>query len=220
MCGFNYVLKDLAHAIHPVIHWLWAVKVHHRDISVGNMMFRRLPCGRVQGVLNDYDLAKVASVPEEDSNRTRTGTKPFMAIDALAPDCAEYVERFDWEAFMWTLFWILCRYVPGTTEQNSTLLRDWLSASAESVKSTKELLLYKWGGKERSKKTRLHRDTVQGFYLNVYDEWLIPLMDALRDAQGEKLDKDVGALLQKQLTYELLWTILLEGARKVIPIEF
>jgi hypothetical protein len=59
--------------------------VHHRDISVANLMYYRLD-GKVYGVLNDYDLSILP-----DQKRTlgteRTGTWPFMAVDMLlAPD--------------------------------------------------------------------------------------------------------------------------------------
>jgi hypothetical protein len=55
--------------------------VHHRDISVANLMYYRLD-GQVRGVLNDYDLSILP-----DKMRTlgteRTGTWPFMALEML-----------------------------------------------------------------------------------------------------------------------------------------
>jgi hypothetical protein len=55
--------------------------VHHRDISVANLMYYRLD-GQVHGVLNDYDLSILP-----DNMRTlgteRTGTWPFMAVEML-----------------------------------------------------------------------------------------------------------------------------------------
>jgi hypothetical protein len=55
--------------------------VHHRDISVANLMYYHHK-GKIYGVLNDYDLSILP-----DKMRTlgteRTGTWPFMAIDML-----------------------------------------------------------------------------------------------------------------------------------------
>jgi hypothetical protein len=60
---------------------LWRSNVHHRDISVANLMYYRLD-GQVHGVLNDYDLSILP-----DKMRTlgteRTGTWPFMALEML-----------------------------------------------------------------------------------------------------------------------------------------
>lgn len=79
----------------PALHWLWNSGIQHRDVSIGNMMFRMLPGRKVQGVLNDFDLAELVLSGHEKSTLTRTETKPFMAIDALNPHCEEYFERFD-----------------------------------------------------------------------------------------------------------------------------
>jgi hypothetical protein len=55
--------------------------VHHRDISVSNLMYYRLD-GKVHGVLNDYDLS---ILPDEMRilGTERTGTWPFMAVEML-----------------------------------------------------------------------------------------------------------------------------------------
>ncbi|TCD60625.1 hypothetical protein EIP91_009756 [Steccherinum ochraceum] len=58
-------------------HWLWIVaKVLHGDLSPGNIMFERLPCGRVVGKLTDFDLAHdrkdiEASLAQEAALRAR-----------------------------------------------------------------------------------------------------------------------------------------------------
>ncbi|KAG2051275.1 hypothetical protein BDR06DRAFT_1022700 [Suillus hirtellus] len=44
---------------------LWEGGVYHRDISPSNLMYYRLSCGRVIGVLNDYDLSPFKMIVPE-----------------------------------------------------------------------------------------------------------------------------------------------------------
>jgi hypothetical protein len=60
--------------------WLYTQPhIFHRDISVNNLMYRKTD-RRIFGVLNDYDLAIFTS-SNTPSPKTRTGTKPFTAVD-------------------------------------------------------------------------------------------------------------------------------------------
>ncbi|KAF8838545.1 hypothetical protein BDN67DRAFT_864940, partial [Paxillus ammoniavirescens] len=60
---------------------LWKAGIHHRDVSAANLMYYSV--GReIVGVLNDYDLASLASRTSPVRNE-RTGTIPFTAIDLL-----------------------------------------------------------------------------------------------------------------------------------------
>ncbi|KAF9230685.1 hypothetical protein BU15DRAFT_56986, partial [Melanogaster broomeanus] len=63
---------------------LWRAGTHNRDVSPANLMYyRRDDTNRtIVGVLNDYDLASLAS-RESPSGNKRTGTILFIAIDLL-----------------------------------------------------------------------------------------------------------------------------------------
>ncbi|KAF9232204.1 hypothetical protein BU15DRAFT_35323, partial [Melanogaster broomeanus] len=84
---------------------LWNAGTHHCDVSPANLMYyRRSDTHRtVVGVLNDYDLASLASQKNPLGNE-RTGTIPFMAID-LAADGQDgkvkHLYRHDMESFIW-----------------------------------------------------------------------------------------------------------------------
>lgn len=56
--------------------------MHHRDISPNNLMYYLTEQGRIVGVLNDFDLAVLAS-SEAQSSKERTGTLPYMANELL-----------------------------------------------------------------------------------------------------------------------------------------
>ncbi|KAG1739397.1 uncharacterized protein EDB91DRAFT_1248752 [Suillus paluster] len=63
---------------------LWKGGVHHRDVSPPNMMFYKTDEGVLMGVLNDFDLASLATTKGRLGNE-RTGTVPFMALELLTP---------------------------------------------------------------------------------------------------------------------------------------
>ena len=56
--------------------------MHHRDISPKNLMYYWTEQGRIVGVLNDFDLAVLASSAAQ-SSKERTGTLPYMADELL-----------------------------------------------------------------------------------------------------------------------------------------
>ncbi|KAG2125388.1 hypothetical protein DEU56DRAFT_573329 [Suillus clintonianus] len=95
---------------------LWKAGVYHRDVSPGNMMWYRDKLGKLMGVLNDYDLSLLASVPGPHGNE-RTGTVPFMALDLFTEEAqrgeVKHLYRHDLESFMWILTWIFLRYRNG-----------------------------------------------------------------------------------------------------------
>jgi hypothetical protein len=70
---------------HPYRHSghgiLWEHGLHHRDISVGNLMYGKIGDHYV-GVLNDFDLA-ILHDDKRDHEHERTGTIPFMAYGLL-----------------------------------------------------------------------------------------------------------------------------------------
>jgi hypothetical protein len=92
---------------------LWKGGIQDGDISVSNLMHRN-----GTGVLNDFDLARLAT-PGHVHPRgfDRTGTTPFLSLDLLTSDAqAGKVERryrHDLESFLWVLMWITACYDNG-----------------------------------------------------------------------------------------------------------
>jgi serine/threonine protein kinase len=92
--------------------WLYMKPgIFHRDISVNNMMYRKKD-GKVFGVLNDYDLAIFKS-NNAPSSKTRTGTKPFMAIDLLGNPDDVHCYRHDLESMFYVIVYVTSRYHEG-----------------------------------------------------------------------------------------------------------
>ncbi|KAI5115343.1 hypothetical protein M0805_004151 [Coniferiporia weirii] len=117
-------------------HFLWIHGIMHRDISIGNLMCRLGKGGRVCGVLNDWDLAKLKDSKDPTSN-SRTGTRPFMARDLLTDKPQEHLERFDWESMLYVLIWIACRYGPGGLVVNEDPLPSWFEHDLEHLEDNK-----------------------------------------------------------------------------------
>lgn len=138
-----------------VCHYiLWKGGVYHRDISPSNLMFYRLPCGHVIGVLNDYDLSSI----QDDCARgnERTGTVPFMSIDLLTlsglDGAVEHMYWHDAESFVWVFVWVCLRYKNGKLRRKRRLPFDeWLKVDAPSCAMLKSHFLLV----ERRKYTRL-----------------------------------------------------------------
>jgi hypothetical protein len=99
----------------------------HGDVSVNNIMVRRRE-GKIFGVLNDYDLARVRGYTGPTS-RQRTGTQPFMAMDLLDSDYkgGRTLPRFDVESLLYVLLWMAC-CGPGMKLPLNCLLRVWRTA--------------------------------------------------------------------------------------------
>ncbi|KAH8814649.1 hypothetical protein DL96DRAFT_1715829 [Flagelloscypha sp. PMI_526] len=90
-------------------HWLYeSVKILHRDLSEGNIMFRRIgDC--VYGVLNDFDLSSDQSTDGSPKSNQRTGTAPFMAIDLLKRDPPpRHLYRHDLESLYYIIICTVC----------------------------------------------------------------------------------------------------------------
>ena len=101
-----------------MIHYLAVSKdgIKHRDISISNLMCRRLEDGKIQGVLNDWDVASTSHT-ESDSDHTnmRTGTMPFMSIDLHQHPPPVHMERFEYESLFYVLYWICLSYSDGNS---------------------------------------------------------------------------------------------------------
>ena len=83
-----------------MIHYLAisADRIIHRDISISNLMCRRLGDGKIQGVLNDWDVASTSRTESgSDHTNMRTGTMPFMSIDLHEDPPPVQIEKFEYE---------------------------------------------------------------------------------------------------------------------------
>ena len=101
---------------YSVIHYLAISKdgIKHRDISISNLMCRRLEDGSVQGVLNDWDVASTSHTESESEHTNmRTGTMPFMSIDLHEDPPPVHIERFEYESLFYVLYWICLSYSDG-----------------------------------------------------------------------------------------------------------
>ena len=114
-----------------MIHYLAVSKdgIKHRDISISNLMCRRLENGKIQGVLNDWDVASTSHT-ESDSEHTnmRTGTMPFMSIDLHEDPPPVHIERFEYESLFYVLYWICLSYSDGKLlpeEKRHSNFADW-----------------------------------------------------------------------------------------------
>ncbi|KAJ7592596.1 hypothetical protein C8J56DRAFT_885744 [Mycena floridula] len=103
---------------------LWQLGVHHRDISVGNLMYN---ASTGKGILNDFDLAVIVDLSEIPAPcpRTTFGTVPFMALELLAAPQSKsqafHLYRHDLESFTWTLLWICTGYSHKTRSRADPL---------------------------------------------------------------------------------------------------
>ena len=101
-------------------------------------MCRRLENGKIQGVLNDWDVASTSHT-ESDSDHTnmRTGTMPFMSIDLHQHPPPVHMERFEYESLFYVLYWICLSYSDGKLlpekERHSTFA-DWPIWNSDNYK--------------------------------------------------------------------------------------
>ncbi|KAG6269237.1 hypothetical protein E4U48_004343 [Claviceps purpurea] len=126
-------------------HWsLYKAGILHRDISINNLMVREE--SGMEGFIIDLDLAiemnranTVTDVAER-SQRTRTGTRAFMAIGILEGETHTFLH--DLESFFWVLFWICIHY--GKSGEGSRRLptyEDWNYVDNETLAGHKRNLL-------------------------------------------------------------------------------
>ena len=186
---------------------MWSKGVHHRDISVGNLMYRRNANGEFFcGVLNDWDLSKLDGKDKE--SLFRTGTRAFLAQDFLKGRKVTHLERNDWESVLYVLVWITTRYDGGSEVKTDELSR-WIDSADGNSLGAKALYL----------NDVTMRPAVKPMFEDLYWHWIAPLsrvfkqeMDALNAAFDTKYGPsqfDISTL-GGNTTYERLWAILKE----------
>ena len=123
-----------------MIHYLAVSKdrIKHRDISISNLMCRRLEDGSVQGVLNDWDVASTSRMESEsDHMNMRTGTMPFVSIDLHQKPPPVHIERFEYESLFYVLYWICLSYSDGKllpVEKRHSTSADWPYWNSDNYK--------------------------------------------------------------------------------------
>lgn len=80
---------------------LCRIQILHRDISIGNVLLTEK---EDDGFLIDLDLAIKIDRGDVSGAPSKTGTKVFMAINALYGSSHTFME--DLESFFWVLFWV------------------------------------------------------------------------------------------------------------------
>ncbi|KAJ3862980.1 protein kinase [Lentinula novae-zelandiae] len=116
--------------------WLYeCVGILHRDLSSGNIMFRRID-GKVYGVLNDFDLSsRVRDMNHGPTSKQRTGTRPFMSFDLLDYRWAGgHLYRHDLESLFYIMLCLACRYeAPGVPAPEPRPYSQWFSGTDREI---------------------------------------------------------------------------------------
>ncbi|KAJ4494915.1 hypothetical protein C8J55DRAFT_395108, partial [Lentinula edodes] len=121
--------KEFAQVFYDVLQihqWLYeCVGILHRDLSSGNIMFRRKN-DKIYGVLNNFDL----SYRGPTSNQ-RTGTRPFMSRDLLCPTwTGGHLYRQYLESLFYIMLCLSCRYKkPGLPTAEPRAYSKWFSGT-------------------------------------------------------------------------------------------
>ena len=201
-----------------MIHYLAVSKdgIKHRDISISNLMCRRLENGKIQGVLNDWDVASTSHT-ESDSEHTnmRTGTMPFMSIDLHQYPPPVHIERFEYESLFYVLYWICLSYSDGKLlpeEKRHSAFKcwpRWNSNDHEGVRSAK-------AGLRDNGKIFENVDKFPAMYRPLVRPWLNLLQYTLRRGYNARHDaRFAGKLaefdndtLGKYVSYESIHKIL------------
>ncbi|KAJ3935851.1 MAG: hypothetical protein NXY57DRAFT_932666 [Lentinula lateritia] len=124
------------------------VGILHRDLSSGNIMYRRKN-GKVHGVLNDFDLSsRVRDLDKGPTSKQRTDTRPFMSIDLLNPVWqGGHLYCHDLESLFYIILCLACRYeAPGVASPDPRPYSEWFSGTdAEVLNSKSNFLLNSLG---------------------------------------------------------------------------
>ncbi|KAF8995950.1 hypothetical protein BDQ17DRAFT_1545012 [Cyathus striatus] len=101
-------------------YWLYAeMKLLHRDISTGNIMYRK-EGNTLHGVLNDFDRAVfLDDVNSETALHQRVGTLPFIAFDLLRNSQSLHLYRHDLESLFNVFRFIITHRGNGKQVLNS-----------------------------------------------------------------------------------------------------
>ncbi|KAJ3741299.1 protein kinase [Lentinula detonsa] len=135
--------RDFAQVFYDILQihqWLYeCVGIMHRDLSIGNIMFRQQD-GKIYGILNDFDLSSlVQDMSNGSKSNQRTGTRPFMSIDLLHPIWeGGHLYRHDIESLFYIMLCLACRYErPNAPAPEPRAYAVWFSGTDQQVFANK-----------------------------------------------------------------------------------
>ncbi|KAK0213583.1 hypothetical protein IW262DRAFT_317751 [Armillaria fumosa] len=206
--------------------WLYDhPRILHRDISPGNIMWRRTSDGRIRGVLNDFDLSSLRDVSGASSFQ-RTGTLPYMAFELLLDENGQpskHLYRHDVESIFCAILLLCCRYkvLAATTSSEPAPL------TCEKVESSPFDEWYKFGRATLKDKKRgfimSNIPTVNSGF-SAFQPWLSKLHRRFAHGHfarithshdhtcGEATDAFDDETLQNQVSYSIVLDICSEFA--------
>ena len=203
-----------------MIHYLAISKdgIKHRDISISNLMCRRLEDGSVQGVLNDWDVASTSHT-ESDSEHTnmRTGTMPFMSIDLHEDPPPVHMERFEYESLFYVLYWICLSYSDGELlpeEKRHSTFADWPIWNSDNYK----VVLNSKTGLQRNDKIFENVDEFPAMYRPLVQTWLVRLQVQFNEGYHARyMSKVPGQRSEEEFDdYTLGGYVSYESIRKIL----
>ncbi|SJL08542.1 uncharacterized protein ARMOST_11908 [Armillaria ostoyae] len=151
--AYTGLTSKLRFLIVAAVHkWLYDhPRILHRDISPGNIMWRRTIDGHICGVLNDFNLSSLRDDPGASSFQ-RTGTLPYMAYDLLINNNngqpPKHLYRHDVESVFYVILLLCCRYqvlarptssepAPLNCEKVSSTFDEWYRLGRATLKDKK-----------------------------------------------------------------------------------
>ncbi|KAJ4481373.1 protein kinase [Lentinula edodes] len=155
--------------------WLYeCVGILHRDLSSGNIMFRRID-GKIYGVLNDFDLSsRVRDMDNGPTSNQRTGTRPFMSLDLLDPTWkGGHFYRHDLESLFYIILCLACRYeAPCVAAAEPRPFSQWFSGTDREIFNDKNTFF-------TSPFALINGFPIQSYFAD-FQRWLRKIYDQLR----------------------------------------
>ncbi|KAJ3883177.1 protein kinase [Lentinula edodes] len=155
--------------------WLYeCVGILHRDLSSGNIMFRRID-GKIYGVLNDFDLSsRVRDMDNGPTSNQRTGTRPFMSLDLLDPTWkGGHFYRHDLESLFYIILCLACRYeAPCVPAAEPRPFSQWFSGTDREIFNDKNTFF-------TSPFALINGFPIQSYFAG-FQRWLRKIYDQLR----------------------------------------
>ncbi|KAL4255910.1 Protein kinase domain-containing protein [Pleurotus pulmonarius] len=182
--------------------WVYEeAQILHRDISVKNLMFRRGKDDRIQGVLNDFDLATpVAQLDNGPTSKQRTGTWPYLAIELLDPSTwlqpPRHLYRYDLESFFWVLLTLAVE--PGHPDKHNILR--WSTYNHAQLYDRKMIFLSDDG---------INTTPLQPRFKGLR-EWLIPLAYLFDDARTARKPRSSDTTVEMVTAESFLKLLILD----------
>ncbi|KAJ3818623.1 protein kinase [Lentinula raphanica] len=195
--------RELAQVFYDILQihqWLHECPgILHRDISMGNIMFRRID-GKVYGVLNDFDLSsRLQDMDKDPTSKQRTGTRPFMSHELL-DSCWQggHCYRHDLESLFYVVLCMACRYEsPGVATVEPRAYSEWFRDNDYNVLVNKYFFL-----------TGSRPTIATQAYFAGFKRWLISIHRSMRCGYIELAIHASGELDTDHEQHQFDWTTL------------